>query len=158
MSDTPEQDTKVVAVQRFDTGSLRSISSFADAMRLAQATGEVVKASETIGDGFALLDNKRALLDIPFIALDWTFRDSDIRDSEGVPRQYVSITLVTGKGDKFIVNDGGTGLCEQLREFEREFGSHSRSLVAERGLRVSEYDYTDPHTGQVTPAETFYIA
>jgi hypothetical protein len=125
----------------FTTDELRGISNFDDALNLATAHAgtEIPLASETLGDGFALLESgeKDRLIGTDMILLDWTFSKGDF-DAE-----FVSVRLVTRDGSRYIVNDGGTGICAQLRDYTDRSGV-TGILRVERGLRKSTYqnEYT----------------
>src|SRR4051812_3384428 len=99
---------------KFDPNDLRSLSSFADAQRLLADTlgvEAIPDATYEIGDGFTMLDDKIALLNVPFIAVHWTFAPGDFG------AEFVIMRLITETGDKHIIVDGGTGICEQMREY-----------------------------------------
>lgn len=156
---------------RYADADLRNIESFDDAMALAtQMYGGVAVAHDEIGDGFRLAssEDKKRFVGVPLMFLEWTFRDGDFGD-------YVSILSVTqnpnGSIEKWIINDGSTGLRDDLRSFTRETG-RTGGLFVRNGLRVSEY-FIDPENGTplnkeevkayyavgspVAPAATFYI-
>lgn len=116
---------------------LKSLSTWDDAMRLAMATtGDApLMASEVMGDGFELIDGekgKATLVDVPFMLLEWTFRDGDFGT-------YVSCRGMTKDGRKFILNDGSTGIAEQLAKLTKDNAGRLSNLVVHKGLRVSEY-------------------
>lgn len=122
-------------VVSFEPDDLRSIASFQDAMRLVEDTlgGTVVDASEEIGDGFTMLDDKDKLINVPFIALQWRFTPGDFG------KQYVIMRVVTDTGDKYVITDGGTGIAQQMASFT-ERTKRTGGLLVKRGLRKSEYD------------------
>lgn len=133
---------------------LKEVSSFDDALRLAQEVyGEeaVALASEALGDGFALTDNKDQFIGVPMVFLKWTFSPGTYRDKEGNLRGFVSCRIATPTG-KFIINDGGTGIFDQLKTFTNESGGRQGGLVAQKGLRVSHY--SNEYTADGT---TYYI-
>lgn len=142
-----------VSAYRYDTGDLRNIQSFDDAMDLL---GEApLTADSELGDGFAILDNKDRLVDIATLFLSWSFSKGKFQE------EFVSCRVVTVNNDKYVVNDGGTGIREQLREFTDSHGGRTGGLLARHGLRKSEYEYDEvnPKTGEITkkPAVTYYI-
>ncbi len=149
------------AVEVMETASViptelyRDLETFEDFLAVAQeAYGDVDDVSETIGDGFAVLEDKSMLIGTPLIFMEWTFRKSDVTSED-----YISIRVGARNPDgtmrKYIVNDGGAGLREQLREYQKTTG-RTGGLVARRGLRVSEYDY-DNGNGKTSRAKTYYI-
>src|SRR5690242_7517673 len=99
-----------VQIPKYSDEELLSVQSFEDAYALAvQYYGEenLVRADETIGNGFRLLANKDTLVDTPLILLGWRFNPGDFGE-------FVTMMVVTKDGRKFVVNDGGTGICQQL--------------------------------------------
>jgi hypothetical protein len=68
--------------------------------------------------------------------MEWAFRPGDFGS------QFVSARVVTRNADggmsKYIINDGGTGLAEQLAQFTQDTGK-TGGLFARHGLRESEY-------------------
>src|SRR3546814_5847675 len=93
----------VTQVPKYGDEELLGIQSFEDAYALAvQYYGQenLVRADETIGNGFRLLANKDTLIDQKFIALAWRFNPGDFGE-------FVTMMVVTEDGRKFIVHDGG---------------------------------------------------
>lgn len=131
---------------RFDPADLRAISSFRDAQALieAQMGTSLADATTEIGDGFTMLDDKDALLNVPFIAVHWTFAPGDYG------QEFVIMRVLTERGDKYIIVDGGTGVCQQMREFTTEHRRNAGLLVP-RGLRKSEY------VNEFGPGTTHYL-
>lgn len=118
---------------RFDPNDLRSLVSFEDAKRLlTEAFGEIADATTEIGDGFTMLDDKDALLNVPLILVHWTFAPGDYG------KEFVVARAMTERGDKYIITDGGTGLAVQLSEYTKRTGKNG-GLLVERGLRKSDY-------------------
>lgn len=106
--------------------------AFADAMQIAeQLYGEVRSVAEDFGSGFQLTPDKNELVGKKFVLLKWSFTQGDF----GV---FASAALVTADGKKLIINDGSTGLCEQLRQYSIKTGKFG-GYVAPRGLRTSSY-------------------
>lgn len=141
------EQTAEVARLRLDPSDLRAVTSFEDAARLLAEHGvAVADATTEIGDGFTLLDDKSALLNVPFLALQWTFAAGDF----GPDSEFVVMRVLTSNGDKFIITDGGTGLYQQVRDYYDRTGSDG-GLLVRRGLRKSEYDNEHGH------GVTFYL-
>lgn len=117
---------------RVDDMDLRNISSYDEAVALAEAVhGAVLDISEEIGTGFSLLEDKAKLEKVAFVVLTWRFTAGDFGS-------FASMALVTTAGDKYIVNDGSTGIHDQLKALSSEkrvFGA----LRVPNGLRVSDY-------------------
>lgn len=141
----------VVPGKNITTDELASLKSFEDALSLVTAkVGEtnLGVAAEEIGDGFKLLDNKDQLCGVAFIAVTWDFHNGD-------HGEFVSVKLMTRDGTKYIVNDGSTGIRDQLTAYTNKKGTQG-GLFCEKGLRRSDYKYTDPE-GKESNATTYYL-
>jgi len=126
------------ALANMNDDTLRGIGSsgdaFADALALAEAAfGSVETVTEIMGNGFALLpkDDKGKLVGNKLLFLKWGFNDGDF----GL---FCSVAVVTADGQKYIVNDGSSGICGQLHQYTIKSGRFG-GLVAPRGLRESTY-------------------
>ena len=140
------------AVGRMSDDDLANISSLADAMSLGQDTyGEAVDVSD-YGSGFALLKDKRILVGVPFVIVQW-IDNSDKGDYAG---GFVSLYVVTEDGRKLIVNDGSTGIRDQLIRIKNRSGRMG-NILCRTGLSVSDYEYEDTD-GVMRPASTYYLA
>lgn len=143
--------TDVAVKSLFSDDEYRKINGFQDALdAVAEKNVTPIDASTVIGDGFALLDNKekRSLVGVPFILLGWKF-------SKGDHGEFVSAHIVTSRDEKYILNDGSTGVCAQLRAMTND--GINGAVACRNGLRESAYEYTDEKTGEVKPAVTYYI-
>lgn len=133
-----KQQNAISVNERFSNDQLRSIASLEDAMKLvAQSYGGVQSIEEfELGTGFKLLDDKDKgrLVDVPFVILHYQFNEGDFG------KDFVSVTLITADANqlRLILNDGGTGICDQLRDVATT-GRYGGIMVP-GGLRVSEYD------------------
>lgn len=144
-----DQATTDVAVRLFSDDDLRDLRSWDDIVNLASERDiPTTNIADVLGDGFSLLDNKTLLLDVPFVIVTWTLSTGDIGE-------FATVRLMTRDGRKLIINDGSTGIRDQIKSMINR-GVQPPTMVV-RGLRVSRYSYTDPATGKVTPAETFYL-
>lgn len=141
---------------------LRAIKSGADVQALFDKVGAEVESFADYGSGFTILANKDRLLDTRFIILEWRFTTSAKYSSE-----FASAAVVTENAEKYILNDGGTGICAQLRAITDERIKTGRpnpqmALRVDGGLRKSVYqqEYTDEKTGEVLTREatTYYLA
>ncbi len=110
----------------------------------------IIPASVAFGDGSTMIENKKTLIGMEFIVLDWRF----VVDS-ATNREYVNVLIMNRTGDKGRFNDGSTGIAEQCRQYEEAFGRRG-GIHCQRGLRVSEYNYTN-EKGEVSLARTFYF-
>lgn len=124
--------------ETFTDKELRSVGSFDDALALIQREyGDVVSVTEHLGNGFALLqrDQKAKLVDVPFLILHIRFSEGDYSDDG-----FVTMAVVTGKGERFILNDGSTGIRDQLFELVANNPGRYGGYQVPGGLRVSVYD------------------
>lgn len=139
------------SVVEFNETALRSVETFEDAFELAAiAFNGVADATTEIGDGFELLDDKDDLIGVPFIILTFSLHEGEHkRDGENL--KFVSMRIMTKGNRKFVVNDGGTGLAEQLVNYARRTGK-AGGLGVPHGLRVSTYNH--PVHG---PGKTHYL-
>lgn len=131
---TTQQRKEMSSVERFDDKALKSVMTYQDALQLAiGAYGDVRDVTEDLGNGFRLVQdtNKGNLKDVPFIILHSAFNEGDFGE-------FVSVVLVTAAGDKLILNDGSTGIYEQLKQLATDTNRYGGWSVP-GGLRVSEY-------------------
>jgi hypothetical protein len=83
---------------------------------------------------------KKELLEgVPFVIISTTYRP-------GANGDYVSVKCLLESGDVLIINDGGTGICEQLR------GQEKFPIFVKGGLRASHYNTAHG------PATTYYLS
>lgn len=134
----------------YDVTELRGISSFEEALALVQEKmGDTVNAEKELGTGFRVLNgpDKDRLLGVTFIILSMDFNNGDQGD-------FVSFLCVTEEGNKYIVNDGSTGIFKTLDEY-RLRGGKPGALLVNGGLRKSEYE--KEVEGKMTKAVTYYL-
>lgn len=141
-----------VPTTRFDDEALLAISSFDDAAALlAENDIPIVAADQVIGNGFAIINDKGFLCNVPMMLLSWNFNSGD-------NGEFVSINAVAnlpgGNLGKYIINDGSTGIYAQLRKYTDRTGK-TAGLIVKRGLRRSDYQYDD--NGTPKNATTFYL-
>lgn len=148
--------TAVATRSRFDSNDLRSIGSFADLGNLVKDRGiAVVDSRDVLGDGFELVPTpeKTRLVGVPFVIVDYSF-------AQGDNGEFATMRIVTKRDEKLIVNDGSTGIRDQLHQLDA--AGIDGVILVERGLRVSEYtvELPNPKTGELEPskAKTFYLA
>jgi hypothetical protein len=149
---------------RLDDETLREIGSFDDALKVMQDSGDIVVADAEIGNGFAVADDdvKMRLQKIPIALLSWTFNKGDYGKAEDGSDEFVTAHVVTKSGEKWIINDGSTGIRRQLRTYTNRT-NRQNNMVVRNGLRFSEY-VIDPETGKALPrgskgdkAKTWYL-
>ena len=151
------ETAKEVDVRRTSNFSDEQLAGIGTWDELAKLLGENGVASADIADfgtGFSLLSDKTRLVGVPFAILDWRFNPGDFGD-------FVSMTVLTKSGEKWIVNDGSTGICEQMRGVDKRLGGKPTVLRVEKGLHKSEYSTMiwDSKKGEdvETSATTFYL-
>ena len=112
------------------------------------ALGPVGDAADVLeSDQFGpILDNKDRLIGVPIYVIGWEFHDGDFG-------RFVTMMVMTKAGDKFLVNDGSTGIAAQLQETEEAKGVVP--FLARNGLRRS--DYEKEIDGKASQATTYYI-
>lgn len=147
--------TEVAKWSGFTTEELKALQSFEDIEKLlAEKEIEVHSASEEMGDGFALLDNKAELADKPLMFVSWSFAPGDFQEEFVAAR--VMCRLSNGTTGKYVIIDGGTGIRKQLREYTDAHGGKQGGLFVAKGLRESTYDYVD-EKGETSKATTWYV-
>lgn len=159
-----ETEKAVVAIPEYRNSDLQAVTTFEDALALMRETyGDdgVITADEVIGNGFAMLANKDNLIGVPFAVIKWQFYPGKFADN------FVTAMVVTADNRKFLINDGGTGICSQLQDVTTGTGRQG-GMVARHGLTRSEYEFCEDHRssrcneddGQehtMRPAVTYYI-
>lgn len=151
-----------VVKRRFTEEQLSEVRSFDDALAALNRTGAATVDAADLGSGFALFTtdaDKRTLVGVPFIILEFMFNVGDIIDQAGNKKLFSTAYVVTRDGRKVIVNDGGTGIFVQLEGLAKKYdklGLPYGGVVCKHGLRESKYMYKDDK-GVQTPASTFYL-
>jgi hypothetical protein len=144
-----------IAQRLWDDRSLRDLGSFEEA--LAQAGPNVLDSGDEIGSGFHVLEDKDLLLKQLFFILEWRFNPGKYTNEMGEVTDFVSATVITKANDRWILNDGSTGIAAQLRELSDRTGAFG-GLLCRNGLRVSrDYDVT-LKDGSKTKGTTYYLA
>lgn len=141
--------------------ALSEITDFASAIQMLNDTGVVAESISDYGTGFTVVDKNR-LVDVPFIIVEWRFNEGDYKDENGENMHFASAAVVTKNGDKWIINDGGTGVCEQLRSVtrkrvEKKHPTPQNGLMVPAGLVRSDYEFADAK-GVMQPGTTFYLS
>jgi len=123
----------------FTREQLKAVTNFDEAARLvADVHGPLVTADQEIGDGFAVLttEQKKLLIGVPLLLMEWAFRKGDMGN-------FVSLRVMArnpdGSVSKYILNDGSTGIAEQLADYQKTTNRIGGMYVA-KGLRASEYE------------------
>lgn len=153
---------KAVAINAptvFTDGILATMGSYEDALRVFESNGIQLESMDDYGTGFKVLADKASLVSVPFLIIEWRVTESKTySNTDGTPAKFVSAMVVTKHGEKFIVNDGSTGICAQLIAVQetREAKGHANpqvGLLCPAGLTRSEYKNAD---GQ--PGVTYYLS
>ena len=135
--------------------AMMEVSSFEDALAILNASGVVAESISDFGAGFTVVDKAR-LLNVPFVILEWRFNASELNDAG-----FVSLSVVTKNNDKWVINDGSTGILQQLIRItrvrrQRKHATPQNGLAVPAGLSVSNYKFTDAE-GKERPASTYYL-
>lgn len=157
MSESNVLDRANNAPAVFIDADLATITDFSSAIEALNAAGVEVESSTDYGTGFEILKDKDMLKGVDFVILEWRFNDSDKYEGD-----FVSATLVTKDGRKLILNDGSTGIRDQLRMITnlRIKNGHPKpqaGILVRNGLTKSEYNYTD-EKGKTAKAATYYLS
>ena len=132
---------EIPTVENFD---YRTVDSFEDIYN-AVGSENIAHATDVIGDGFSILEEKAQLVDVPLMILSARFTTENAR-GEG----YWSIRVITKSGEKFVVNDGGYGIAQAMDTLKVKAAKFP--VYVPHGLR--RRDYTHPEYGQAT---TYYF-
>lgn len=143
-SNVETEATAEVTTDGFSENELRDLDSMFDVM----STQDVANISDVMGTGFSVLEDKNRLVGVEFVIVRYGVH-------EGENGQFTTIHVVTTHKDKYVVNDGSTGIHAQLAEYKERAGRVC-PLYVPRGLRVSEYDFTDDG-GNKKRARTYYL-
>ena len=135
-----------LAVARvFSDVDLSEVDSWETAMSFVEgAFGEVVNAADALGSGFKMAtDEDMARLEgVPLVLMQWMFYAGDYG------KDFVAVNAIqrhdNGSITKWILTDGGTGMCVQLAEYTKRTG-RTGGLGVPKGLRISKY-YIDRET------------
>lgn len=137
-----------------------------DELTYITTTGDMVKYfndqsmqptdGSELGTGWQLLKDKRKLLGRPFMILFW-----ERRIDETTKRAYTTVHLMENSGERWIINDGSTGIHAQLEKAVEKRHLAGISPVngpmrVNNGLRVSDYTVENAQGGEEA-ASTFYL-
>lgn len=129
---TIEQLRDMSKLEKFTDANLRAITSFEDAFALAQDVySDVVDITAVLGNGFTLTTDKKQLVGKKMVIVHFGLNEGDFGE-------FASLALVTAENKKFIINDGSTGIKEQLLDLARTHHRFGGYLVP-NGLNESEY-------------------
>lgn len=146
-----------IPVPDFTSEDLQNLKNWEDLDAFTAKYGiESLVADQVLGDGFAILSDKRKLVGVPMFLVEWRFNNGD---NGGFTSMRVVARADNGTLLKYIVNDGSTGIHKQLSEFSAS--RHTRAgLFVKNGLRASDYTVNVPDgKGGMVEKEstTFYL-
>lgn len=142
-----QEKTGEVATQGIAWGQ---VDNLADARRLLESHyGAVLSTANLFGDGAEFIKDKNLLVGTPMMILDFRF----VMDPE-TEREYVSVLVMNGNGEKARFNDGSTGVYAQLKKVHEEYGVIG--ITCKNGLRKS--DYAIDINGKKEKAVTYYLS
>jgi hypothetical protein len=138
---------------------LREINTIDDLKRAVVENGVDTADASAFGNGYSVLVDKNALVDREIYIIDWRF-------NSGIMGEFATMLVLaeapSGMTEKWIVNDGSTGIRDQLHRWQALNDDKTSVIRVRKGLRVSRYTVMqlDPKTGveKPIPAETFYIS
>lgn len=98
--------------------------------------------------------DKAQLVNVPFIIVSWKWNTGK-QGPETMASMVITLSrpvdTETGPVDRGVINDGSTGIAEQLRKLEAK--GITGLVAVPKGLRMSTYDH--PEHG---PSKTFYLS
>lgn len=132
---TPQQVQSQFKEERtFTDEELASITTFDDAMDfMAEQFGNVEDIGGVLGNGYTVLNDKQQLVGKPFVIVDARYHPN------GSYGPFVTIAVITKNSERYMVNDGSTGIAEQLVQLAQTRGRTKGYMVA-GGLDRSTYD------------------
>lgn len=167
METQAQTGTDVAKASLFNDEQLANIKGYKDAAALLVDAGVTPEFISDYGTGFKVVSDKSVLIGRPFLILSWRFNEGDFGD-----KGFVSAEIVTDQDEKFILNDGSTGIRDQLatvtsQRVSRKHSTPYAGLVCANGLTKTNYFYNE--TTQETSskaregkgwvsAATFYLA
>lgn len=114
--------------------------------------GEVI---EFEGSPYKVVD-KRTLVGVPFMIVDVRFSWSSKFDGP-----FVNVLALTKDNEKVVINDGSTGIMEQVK-YMLQKNKRKAGILCPNGLRASDYKVTVEDafegTSKEIEATTYYIA
>jgi hypothetical protein len=132
---TKKSSEKALAVPTIDDDLLRGIVSLEDAMRVAAELygGPAVDASELLGNGFRLVEDKNTLVGKPLFVLATKMHAGDYGE-------FVTVFAVTMEhpNERVMFNDGSTGVYYDVKQLTAATGVPGGWII-KRGLSLSEY-------------------
>lgn len=149
---TGQANSETGEIQGRDLADLARTLDMAELVRLAEQEGRTVLDATSLGDGYEVLpkNGKDSLCGMAMVVIDWKFMSVEVSG-----REYVSARVKTADGRCLRINDGGHGICAQLRGMS-ERGLKGPVLV-KHGLQKSEYETKDA-AGNPIKGVTYYLS
>lgn len=141
----------------FNADDFASITSYDDVLALVgeKLGGEIIDATE-LGDGFTVVDDKDSLIGSEFMIIGVGVGTGEHKNEvtgEVTRSQFLSCRLVTKDGRKLVLNDGSTGIYQQITTlWVKHPETRGKPIRVLNGLRKSSYDH--PEFG---PSTTYYL-
>jgi hypothetical protein len=137
----------------FGNDVLAAIDGFESALAALDTAGFSYESISDYGTGFRVIE-KDKVIGVPFIVMEWRFNEGDFGE-------FCSAAIVTKNGDKFVINDGSTGIRLQLQMVTAARIAQGKvnpqaGLMVPNGLTVSSYE--TEIDGKMTKARTFYLS
>lgn len=138
---------------QYSTEQYREVTTFEQALEMAQASFGMLVTAEDLGDGFVLVkdEDKRSLVGVPMVCLYAQLRTGDLGG-------YVVTRCVAKGGRKVVIVDGSTGMYDQLKTYMETHGGRWINIW-NKGLRASDYkvEVETKEGPALIDATTFYI-
>jgi len=148
--DKPAKGGTLVTLESLREDTPRNLR-FEDVVQTLGLAGDLAEGSE-FGSGWEPVptEEKIKLVGVPLALIDWQV------NTEGRNGTFVSIKAITADDRHIVINDGSmkSGIGQQIMALKEK--GETRAILLRRGLRVSEYEYTDEQ-GNKKPAKTFYL-
>lgn len=155
--------TTELVISGMDEATINRVASFQEALETAaQVTGFTQEDLVYQASGYPLLEDKDALLGVPFIIMEAKFSESKkYRNGEGIGNRFVILYVVTQADEKWTVTDGSTGIASQVETLiaereEKGIMPSNQAILVKNGLTRSDYEYAD-EKGNVSNAHTYYL-
>ncbi|UJB45740.1 hypothetical protein [Streptomyces sp. A1-5] len=87
---------------------------------------------EEFTNSYPVIRDKRELIAVPFISLEWNFHEGD-------NGEFVSAVIMRRDNSLAVINDGGSGIYRQYKELTERIGRQLGPITHKGGLSTSEY-------------------
>lgn len=155
--------TTELVISGMDEATINRVASFQEALQTAaQVTGFTQADLVYQASAYPLLENKDALIGVPFIIMEAKFSESKkYKNADGVGNRFVILYVVTEQDEKWTVTDGSTGIAADIERLitereEKGLMPSNQAILVKNGLTRSDYEYTD-EKGNVSDASTYYL-